>query len=82
MCAVPTAPATPASDNEEGFFVSSRDSAMREKGALNEAARRRLPWTRAMGNDRSRWAGRTRRGRARSANVSGVCQAWSLGVER
>jgi hypothetical protein len=25
--------------NEEGFFVSSRDSAMCEKGALNEAAR-------------------------------------------
>ena len=28
-------------ENEEGFFVSSRGSAMREKGALNEAARRR-----------------------------------------
>ncbi len=24
-------------ENEEGFFVSSRDSAMREKGALNDA---------------------------------------------
>ena len=33
-----------ASENEEGFFVSSRDSAMREKGALNEDARRRLLW--------------------------------------
>jgi len=29
-----------APENEEGFFASSRDSAMREKGALNEAARR------------------------------------------
>ena len=29
-------------ENEEGFFVSSRDSAMREKGALNEAARREM----------------------------------------
>ena len=45
-------PATP--DNEEGFFVSSRDSAMREKGALNEAACRQLPRTPAMGNDRAR----------------------------
>ena len=42
------------SENEEGFFVSSRGSAMREKGALNEAARRRSPRTPAMGNDRSR----------------------------
>jgi hypothetical protein len=43
-----------ASENEEGFFVSSRDSAMREKGALNEAARRRMPRPPAMGNDRPR----------------------------
>jgi hypothetical protein len=41
-------------ENEEGFFVSSRDSAMREKGALNEAARRRSPATPAMGIDRAR----------------------------
>ena len=41
-------------ENEEGFFVSSRDSAMREKGALNEAARRRMPRSPAMGNDRPR----------------------------
>jgi hypothetical protein len=39
-------------ENEEGFFVSSRDSAMREKGALNEAARRRMPRPPAMGKDR------------------------------
>jgi hypothetical protein len=41
------------STNEEGFFVSSRDSAMREKGALNEAARRRPPGPPTMGIDGS-----------------------------
>ncbi len=41
-------------ENEEGFFVSSRDSAMREKGALNETARRRPPLAPAMGIDRGR----------------------------
>jgi hypothetical protein len=40
-------------ENEEGFFVSSRDSAMREKGALNEAARRRPPGPPTMGIDGS-----------------------------
>ncbi len=42
------------SENEEGFFVSSRDSAMREKGALNEAARRRALGAPTMGIDGSR----------------------------
>jgi len=78
----PAAAPPGASENEEGFFVSSCDSAMREKGALNEAARRRLPRPPAMGNDRSRGAGRTRPSRPKWATVSGVCQARSLAGSR
>jgi hypothetical protein len=52
-----------ASENEEGFFArraAERETgrhafpAMREKGALNEAARRRWPRTAAMGINRGR----------------------------